>query len=178
MPGILATLEGKLTLALILALAAISGAWFSELVLGFTPCMLCLWERWPYYIALPIGVTGLAGLRGARSRHLPWLAGGLGGVFLVSLALGAYHAGVEWKWFPAPDCGGRLGGAALSLDDFRKSLNTARVVLCNEAPMRLLGLSFAGWNAMASATMAGLCFSAARQKACPPSPQGSSSLSQ
>lgn len=165
MPGILATIQGKLALALLLALAAISGAWFSELVLGFVPCMLCLWERWPYYIALPLALLGFVLLRGERARYLPWLAGGLGVVFLASVALGAYHAGVEWKWFPAPDCGGRLGGAAPSLDDFRKSLNTARVVLCNEAPMRILGLSFAGWNAVASAVIAALCFSAARQKA-------------
>ncbi|OYU46958.1 MAG: disulfide bond formation protein B [Rhizobiales bacterium PAR1] len=165
MPGILVTIRGKLTLVLLLALSAISGAWFSELVLGFVPCMLCLWERWPYYIALPIALVGLALLRGGRARHLPQLAGMLGVIFLASMALGAYHAGVEWKWFPAPDCGGRLGGAAPSLDDFRKSLNTARVVLCNEAPMRILGLSFAGWNAVASAVIAALCFSAARQKA-------------
>ena len=165
MPGILATVKSKLLLALLLALAAISGAWFSELVLGFVPCMLCLWERWPYYIALPVAAIGLALLRGERARYLPWLAGVLGVIFLASVALGAYHAGVEWKWFPAPDCGGRLGGPALSLDDFRKSLNTARVVLCNEAPMRILGLSFAGWNAVASMVIAALCFSAARQKA-------------
>jgi disulfide bond formation protein DsbB len=38
-------------------------------------------------------------------------------------------------------------------------------VLCNEAPMRILGLSFAGWNAVASVVIAALCFSAARQKA-------------
>lgn len=159
MPAWLATMQGRLVLAMLLALGAISGAWFSELVLGYVPCMLCLWERWPYYIGLPLGLAGLVVL---RARHLPQLAMALGVIFLGSMALGAYHAGVEWKWFPAPDCGGRLGGAEMSLDAFRKSLNTARVVLCNEAPMRILGLSFAGWNAVVSAVIVGLCWRVAK----------------
>lgn len=157
-----ATTESRLVLAMLLAFGAISGAWFSELVLGYVPCMLCLWERWPYYIGLPLMVGALVMARGSNARHLPMLAGVIGVIFLGSMVLGAYHAGVEWKWFPAPDCGGRLGGAEMNLEDFRKSLNTARVVLCNEAPMRILGLSFAGWNAVVSAVIAGLCWRVAK----------------
>jgi disulfide bond formation protein DsbB len=82
---------------------------------------------------------------------------------VVSSLLGAYHAGVEWKLFTAPDCGGRTANAAPSLEDFRKSLSTARVVLCDEAPMRVLGLSFAGWNAVASAVIAALYALAGRK---------------
>lgn len=162
MPAWFATTESRLVLAMLLAFGAISGAWFSELVLGYVPCMLCLWERWPYYVGLPLMVGALVMARGSHARHLPMLAGVIGVIFLGSMVLGAYHAGVEWKWFPAPDCGGRLGGAEMSLEDFRKSLNTARVVLCNEAPMRILGLSFAGWNAVVSAVIAGLCWRVAK----------------
>jgi disulfide bond formation protein DsbB len=146
-------------LACALAAIAIGGAWFSELVMGFVPCMLCLWERWPYYIGLPLAGVAFA-LRGTPAfKPLCWL---LAAVFMVSAGLGAWHAGVEWKLFTAPDCGGRLGGA-LSLDDFRKSLSTARVVLCDEAPMRVLGLSFAGWNVVASAMIAALYAAASRK---------------
>lgn len=146
-------------LACALAASAIGGAWFSELVMGFVPCMLCLWERWPYYIGLPL--AGVAfGLRGTRAYAPLCLA--LAAVFVVSAGLGAWHAGVEWKFFTAPDCGGRTGGMA-SLEDFRKSLSTARVVLCDEAPMRVLGLSFAGWNAVASAVIAALYALAGRR---------------
>ena len=165
--------EGKAALATLLALGAIGGAWFSELVLHFVPCMLCLWERWPYYIGLPLVIPVFMLMRRPGAKKLA--AAGLvllGLIFLVSAGLGAYHSGVEWKWFTGPDCGGRLGNAPLSLDDFRKSLSSARVVLCTEAPMRVLGLSFAGWNAVASLVIAGLFLGAARQV------QGSSSESQ
>lgn len=144
-----------------LAGAAIGGAWFSELVMGFVPCMLCLWERWPYYIGLPLALLAFA-LRGTRA--FPMLCLLLVVVFVVSAGLGAWHAGVEWKIFAAPDCGGRIGGAG-SLEDFQKSLSKARVVLCDEAPMRVLGLSFAGWNAVASVVIAALYGLSARRKA-------------
>jgi disulfide bond formation protein DsbB len=147
--------------ATVLALGAIGGAWFSELVVGFVPCMLCLMERWPYYIGLPLAAAAFF-LRGTAMFRL--LCGGLALVFLVSAGLGVWHAGVEWKLFTAPDCGGRLGGAG-SLEDFQKSLSTARVVLCDQAPMRLLGLSFAGWNAVASVMIAGLYALAGRRRA-------------
>ena len=165
MPGFSDRAETMLVLATGLGFAAIGGAWFSELVLGYVPCMLCLWQRWPYYIALPIAFFALLALRGEGGRrYLPALAVLLGLVFIVSFGLGVLHAGVEWKLWAGPSgCGGRLTSSAPSLEDFRKSLNTARIVLCDEAAMRVLGLSFAGWNAVISAVIAGLFFSVARK---------------
>jgi disulfide bond formation protein DsbB len=144
--------------AMALALAAIGGAWFSELGLGYVPCMLCLWQRFPYYGAALPALAMLALLaRPGHDRALGWLALGLALIFLVSAGLGLYHAGVEWKLWAGPaGCGGRVELTAPSFDDFRKSLNTARVVLCDEAPMRVLGLSFAGWNAVVSLLVAAL----------------------
>lgn len=173
MPAGLLTPFSALLAGIALAAGAIGGAWYSELGLGYVPCMLCLWQRWPYYIAAPFAILALVlALRPGQARAVAWLAFGLGLVFLVSTGLGIYHAGVEWKLWAGPDgCGGRLTTGAPSLDDFRKSLNTARIVLCDQAPMRVLGLSFAGWNAVVSLASAVLFFRASRG-------YGSSSLSQ
>jgi disulfide bond formation protein DsbB len=151
--------------ASLIAMATIGGAWFSELGLGYVPCKLCLIERWPYYLALPVVVTAFVRMRDAGARQSVVLAAAfLGLLFLVSAGLGAYHAGVEWKfWLGPTDCGGRVNTGAVNLEDFRKSLNTARVVLCNEAPMRILGLSFAGWNGVVSLGIAALYFASARK---------------
>lgn len=147
--------------ATLLAVGAIGGAWFSELAMGFVPCLLCLMERWPYYIGLPL--AGLAFfLRGKPVYPLACWALVL--VFVVSAGLGVWHSGVEWKLLPAPDCGGRIATVMPSLEDFQKSLSKARVVLCDEAPMRILGLSFAGWNALASVAIAALYALAAKAR--------------
>lgn len=147
-----------------LASAAIGGAWFSELGLGYVPCMLCLWQRIPYYVAAVPAIAVLALLASGRApRATGWLALGLALIFLVSAGLGVFHAGVEWKLWAGPaGCGGRVELAAPSFQDFQKSLQKARVVLCDEAPMRVLGLSFAGWNAVASLLVSGLFARAAQ----------------
>ena len=128
--------------------ALIAGAWYFQIVVGLVPCKLCLEQRLPHYAA--IGLS-LAALVLARSRRLQWLALlGLVGLMAWSAGLGAYHAGVEWGWFLGPsDCGGGVASAP-GVQDFMKQLQTTRVVACSEAAWRLLGLSLAGWNALAS----------------------------
>ena len=171
-PSALLSPSRLLLAAIGLALASIAGAWFFELVLGYTPCKLCLLQRWPYYIGLPVGVAA-------------WLAGGAGTlpgrvliglfvlIFLISAGLGVYHSGVEWKFWAGPtDCAGKLVEGPSSVLDLRKSLATTRVVRCDDAALRILGLSFAGWNVLVSLGVAALALATFRR------PQGSSSLSQ
>jgi disulfide bond formation protein DsbB len=151
--------------ALLLAIFAISAALYSQYVWGLQPCELCLLQRWPYYLGIPVAVAGLAlTLRASPARRslgtrLLWL---LALIFVVSFWLGVFHAGVEWGFWPGPTaCTGSYAPAA-STDDFLKSLETAAVVRCDAASIRVLGLSLAGWNAVASLVIASLAFIGAR----------------
>ncbi len=145
-------LTGPRLIALIglASLALIAGAWFFELVIHLKPCKLCLEQRLPHYAAIGLA---LAGLLLARSARLQWLVLlGLAALMAWSIGLGVYHAGVEWGWFVGPnDCGGAAAPAAAGMQDFMKQLQTTRIVACSEAAWRFLGLSLAGWNALASA---------------------------
>lgn len=136
-------------------LALIAGAWFFEIVVGLRPCKLCLEQRLPHYAAMGLAAAGLVL---ARSSRLQWLVLlGLAGLMVWSTGLGVYHAGVEWGWFAGPnDCGGAAAPAAAGVQDFMKQLQTTRVVACTEAAWRWLGLSLAGWNAIASLSLLGL----------------------
>jgi disulfide bond formation protein DsbB len=139
------TLSACLAIAL-LAAATIGGALVSEHVFGYLPCMLCLWERWPYYIGVPLALL----LALAIARRLPAALGFalLGAVFAVGCGLGVYHAGVEFGLWPGPaSCGG--GGALpLQAGDLLTQLRTTKVVPCDTAALYLLGLSLAAWNAL------------------------------
>ena len=142
-------------LAFVIALAAILGAWGFQLVGGYVPCKLCLEQRVPYYIALPIVLVGLFIPKRAAivSRALFGVAAA---IFLWGLALAVYHAGAEWALWPGPsDCG---GGAATTTDagGLLDQLASTRVVSCTEAAGRFLGLSFAGWNALSLIVVIGL----------------------
>ena len=144
-----------LTAAIVVAVggaATIAGAWAFQYGLGLAPCPLCLQQRWPYYAATPLALLVALGARSGASRTL--LASGLGVVALTLLAgagLGAYHAGIEWKWWEGPqDCAGGAGFSGGAASDLLQQMQTARVVRCDEAAWRFLGLSLAGWNVLIS----------------------------
>lgn len=98
----------------LIAAAALGVAYFAEYGLHLVPCELCLLERWPYRIALILGVLAL--LLGRRlARGLVALAGL---VMLVNVGISFLHMGVEWRWWPSPlpECNGILTpGAALPM---------------------------------------------------------------
>jgi disulfide bond formation protein DsbB len=138
---------------LVAAAATIGGALVFEHGFGLRPCKLCLIQRNPYYVAIPLAAAAVLA-PGRWSRILLAL---LAAVFLVSAGLGAYHAGVEWGFFAGPnDCGGTPAPVAGSVQDFMKQLESAKVVSCSEAAWRFLGLSLAGWNVVVSLVLAGL----------------------
>jgi disulfide bond formation protein DsbB len=143
------------------AAATIGGALVFEHVFGYVPCKLCLIQRNPYYLAIPLGI--LAALLPPRwTRSGLWL---LALVFVVSATLGAYHSGVEWGLFAGPsDCGGGAGAGAGNVGDFLNQLQNTRVVSCTEAAWRFLGLSLAGWNVLISLGLAALAAMAAARK--------------
>jgi disulfide bond formation protein DsbB len=143
------------------AAATVGGALIFEHVFGYVPCKLCLIQRNPYYIAIPLGI--LAALLPPRwGRMGLWL---LALVFVVSAGMGAYHSGVEWGFFAGPsDCGGGAGAGAGNVGDFLNQLQTTRVVSCTEAAWRFLGLSLAGWNVLISLALAAFAAKAAADK--------------
>lgn len=130
--------------------AALAGAWFFQLVVGLSPCPLCLDQRIPYYIAVPLAiVVALAAERKSIARAGFLL---LALVLAAGCALAVYHAGVEWKFWPGPqDCSGAVvelkGGSLLD------QMNQTRVIRCDEAAWQLFGISLAGYNAIVAAAL-------------------------
>ncbi len=133
-------------------LAIIIGAYIFEAA-GYPPCELCLMQRWAYYVGIPFACF----MWMANPR---WIRVGLVALALILAAnavFGVFHSGVEWKWWDGPQaCSG--GGVSLGLPDLTKP-----GVMCNEAAIRILGLSLAGWNAIICAVLAVLAFRSARK---------------
>ncbi len=139
---------------LAIATASIAGALIFE-SFGFTPCELCLKERIPYYAAIPIAALAALFAGRGHERLLPAAFAGLALIVLASAGFGAYHAGVEWGFWPGPkECSGVLGRAP-TVEAFLSQLQSAKAVRCDAPALRILGLSLAGWNAVISAGLAG-----------------------
>lgn len=135
----------------VVGLATILAAWGFELVGRYVPCALCLEERVPYYVGLPLALTALlAAMAGAKPTVVRLLLIVAALVFAFNLYLGVYHAGAEWGLWAGPaDCAG-TGNATTTTGDLLDQIEDIRIVSCTEASWRLLFLSFAGWNAVIS----------------------------
>lgn len=147
--------------ALFLAIVAILTALGFQYIGGYVPCMLCLLERYAYYAGIPVLFIALILASGGYRTAAAVLFFVVGLAFLANAGLGVYHAGAEWKFWPGPaTCG---GGESLttSAGSLLKDIQGIKVMKCDEASFRFLGISFAGWNVVASALIMALAFKAA-----------------
>ncbi len=149
-------LVGALGLAVAMALVVGIAIGF-EVIGGFIPCALCLEQRQPYYAAIPVALLAAV----AAGFDLPsWIVRGAlmitGLVMAYGLYLAIFHAGVEWAFWQGPaDCAvATQSGVATEAGDLLGALDTVTPPACDEAAGRFLGLSFAGWNAIASLPLA------------------------
>lgn len=141
----------------VIGLATILGALFFEHALGYRPCPLCLEQRYAYYASIPLAAMVLLGLSVGSSPKVMTLAfAAIALAMLYNAGLATYHSGVEWKWWEGPkDCAGSFGsfGPAGGLADL---IQNTRVIRCDEAAWRFLGLSLAGYNVLISLVMAAI----------------------
>ena len=140
-----------------LSVATIAGAWFFEFVLKLPPCPLCLEERIPYHVVIPLSLlVAIAALVRAPPKLVMVGFIAIMAALLCNVALGTYHAGVEWHFWAGPtDCTGPLtdlnsGGSIIN------QLKSIHVVRCDEAAWRWLGISLAGYNVLISLLLAAI----------------------
>ena len=106
--------------------ALLLGAFGFQHLGGMAPCKLCLWQRWPHAAAILIGIILLFG----APRALVWLGAA---AVTITGGIGAYHAGVEWKWWPGPSSctGGGMDLGALSGSDLLSTDAPSGLVMCD-----------------------------------------------
>ena len=137
------------------SLATLVGAWYFQFVVKLPPCPLCLEQRVPYYIVIPLSLLLSIAALARAPRSL--VAMGFAAILLamlVSAGLGAYHAGVEWRFWAGPaDCSGPVTDFTAK-GPLLDQLRSIRVIRCDEAAWRFLGVSLAGYNAFVSLVLA------------------------
>ena len=135
-------------------IATLLGAYVFQHGLGLQPCPLCLEQRVAYYVSIPLAAMVLLGLSVGASRKVMLLALlAIAAAMLWNAGLGVYHSGVEWHWWAGPqDCSGPIPN--FSSGNLLEQMDKVRVVRCDEAPWRFVGLSLAGYNALISLALA------------------------
>ncbi len=133
----------------------ICGFFFFQYVLGYPPCPLCLDQRNAYYVSVPLAsLLCLGSNHGASSKVMIAGFAVITAVMLWNTGLSTYHAGVEWKFWPGPtDCSGPINSLG-SAGNLLNRLQDIKIVRCDEAAWRFLGISLAGYDAVVSLFLA------------------------
>jgi disulfide bond formation protein DsbB len=135
----------------------LGGAFAFQYIGGMAPCQLCLYQRWPHAAAILIGLVALT----TGWRGLAWL-GALAA--LATATIGAFHFGVEQKWWEglATCTAGSIEGISTA-DLLNPAADVAAPVRCDAIAWSMLGISMAGWNVIVSLGLAVVWVMAARK---------------
>ena len=137
-----------------LAAAAPIFARASEGIWGIAPCELCLWQRWPYWVAAALALAAALWPPGRRGLGRLAVA-----AVLASGIVAGFHVGVEQGWWPSPLPGCQVPRTAGgSVDDMLRALSAAPSKPC-DAPTYLvpgLPVSMAAMNLLYALGLSGL----------------------
>ena len=118
---------------------SLATALYVEYILNFKPCILCIYQRIPYAIALLISL--IAFFNGNKKTLLVIL----GLTFMASVLLSGYHVGIEKGIIePIFSCTGDNINA-LEKEEILKSLNNIQPD-CRDVDFSLFGISLATLN--------------------------------
>lgn len=150
--------RNALFVALLASLVALGTAFTSQYIFDLWPCVLCLYQRWPYAGVIVISLLGMVMRHQIDSRVFLVLCA-LG--FAATAAIGAFHVGVEQGWWQGTaECVGDTS-KALSVQDLKAQIMSAPIVRCDDIAWSLFGISMAGYNVIAAAILSIFCFLAA-----------------
>ena len=128
-------------LMLLISIIALASAFIAQ-SMGFAPCPLCIYQRYPYAFIIAICAIALSG----KSCHKFWLVAIILAEF-VGLALSGYHSGIELGWLPPLEsCHISINDVNMSLEELKKSISSTQATDCSKPSIVILGISMAQWN--------------------------------
>jgi disulfide bond formation protein DsbB len=152
-PDVLRIHDSRTLAILLFAVSAgvLGTVYASQYLGGLQPCNLCLYQRWPWWIAGGLGAVAAFAPISATVRG--WLCFAAGLSVLAGAGIAAYHTGVEQHWWQGPTtCG--AGAIPSSFADMQRMMATP-IVPCDKPAWTLLGISMAGYNAAFSLVFGG-----------------------
>lgn len=146
---------------LMVAVATLSSVYSAQYMGGLRPCVLCLYERIPWFAVAGLMLVGILMPAADRRWRILLLLTGL--AMLAGTVLAGYHVGVEQKWWAGPGACSAPEQTPLNLDELKELLlpTTEKPPRCDEIPWSLWGISMAGYNGILSAGLALLALGAA-----------------
>ncbi len=132
---------------LIFSVSSLSAAYISQYEFGLFPCMLCLYQRIPFFFVAIVSALSLF-IKGKLKLILVSLCGL---ALLVGAGIAFYHVGVEQGKFELSS-GCDLNDAIPStIEEMTQQLLGKPHVSCDKPQFVFMGISMAGYNFLFSA---------------------------
>ena len=118
--------------------------------IGFTPCQLCIYQRWPWYLIIFLSLISIF----YDKKIYPYNKFIIFLFFVGSTAYAGWHAGIEWAFWEGPSTCTTGTNKIDSHDNLLENIQSIQsFVPCNEASFRFFGISLAGYNFISSLIM-------------------------
>ncbi len=128
------------------AIFALIFAYVSQFVFGHEPCVLCLYQRQPFFAIIAIVAVCLVFFKSNNSKKIALKLC----VFALAIncAIAFYHVGVEQKIFAGPTtCSSNNNlNEITDLAQLEAALAKTKAVRCDQPTFFFLKLSMAAWN--------------------------------
>jgi len=140
--------KGGLVILLLASTLALVFAYVLQFVFNYQPCILCIYQRLPFFAIIALSAAGLVLFN--SNKFVKVIA--LCCVFLLTINIGIslYHVAVEQKFIEGPtvcESSSSLNTAS-SVDDLKTELLKTKSVRCDEPQISFLKLSMAAWNSI------------------------------
>ena len=144
-----------LRLILLISFCVIGIVFMAQLVYELEPCVLCKFQRIPYFAVILFAGMGLH-IRGTDQAGTLKV---IGLIFITGAILAFYHNGIEQHWWNTLTSCGQTNKLPKSFENFQNQLMTAIPKRCDEVDWTLFGWSMTIYNFLLSVTLAVLSLS-------------------
>ena len=145
-----------------LSASALATAFIAEHVFGLDPCILCLYQRVPFALAIMLGLMTVW-IYYMVPRASAWTLAMLGMTFTANSIISFYHTGVERGWWKSFLEGCAVPSLEGNITDVLAQIEARTdAPRCDEIPWAdpILGLSMANYNVLFCLALAALAFGA------------------
>lgn len=124
---------------------ALISAYSAQFIFDLQPCVLCLYQRQPFFAIIVLTAASLVFFKKAKLRKIIFICC----IILLSINVGiaAYQVGVEQKIFKVPTtCSTNEAEPIKNIEELKAALLQAKMIRCDEPQFFFLKLSMAAWN--------------------------------
>ena len=127
------------------SISALTFAYISQYVFDYQPCILCLYQRKPFFAVIALSLISLTFLKTKKAKKISFFCCVI--FLLINCCIAFYHVGVEKKIFRGPNtCSSENLNEINNLQDLEKALMKTKAIRCDQPSFVFLKLSMAAWN--------------------------------